>query len=345
MNRKGSHHIRWEHRVIIEAMLRVNESKEKIAKAIGVSRKAVYDELKRGACVLQVNECDFVVGYSPETAERKYQRNLRAKGPELKIGSDHEFAAYIEDKIIREKYSPAAVLADIKKRNLFQTRICVNTLYNYIYSGDVFYELSEKHLLYQGKRHYFSQQRKQAAHASVGTSIDMRPAEVDYRTSFGHWELDSVMGNLDSKRAILVFTERLSRAPLLVPVPDHTAFSTVRALNRIERRLGKNFYKVFKTITVDNGSEFADVYGMEKSARKRGKRTKFYYCHPYSPHERGSNENMNRMIRQWFPKGTNFDNVSDEEVWRVQEWLDNYPRKILGWKSSREVREEYLNTA
>ena len=121
-------------------------------------------------------------------------------------------------------------------------------------------------------------------------------------------------------------------------IPDKTAGSVVRALNTIERKYGKLFPAVFKSITVDNGSEFADCAGLEQSVlKKRAKRTKMYYCHPYCSSERGSNEKQNQMIRRKFPKGTNFDKVSPKEVKMVEDWLNRYPRKILGWYSSADM--------
>ena len=94
------------------------------------------------------------------------------------------------------------------------------------------------------------------------------------------------------------------------------------------------------TLTVDNGSEFADADGIERSARRKdAKRTTVYYCHAYSSCERGTNENINRMIRRQFPKGTDFDKVTAAEVKRVETWLNNYPREILGFMSSAQAFE------
>lgn len=157
--------------------------------------------------------------------------------------------------------------------------------------------------------------------------------------------MDSVMGAQGTTKALLVLTERLSRNGILILLPDHTSSSVVKALDKLERRYGKDFYDTFKSITVDNGCEFADYEGLERSCRRKQKRTKLYYCHPYSPHERGSNENMNRIIRRFFPKGTNFDEVQLCEVRVAEEWMNNYPRKILGWKSANQVMQEYLQTA
>lgn len=102
---------------------------------------------------------------------------------------------------------------------------------------------------------------------------------------------------------------------------------------------------LFKSITVDNGCEFQDVQGMQKSCRRRGDRTVIYFCHPYSAYERGSNENMNRIIRRFFPKGTNFDNVTEAQVKETEAWLNHYPRKILNWQSPETLFRRALEAA
>lgn len=142
--------------------------------------------------------------------------------------------------------------------------------------------------------------------------------------------------------AMLVRMTSKDTAIIVIRVPDHTTASVVRALDRLERKMGKDFRRVFKSITVDNGSEFMDCEGIERSYRLKQPRTKVYYCHPYSPQERGSNENMNRIIRRIFPKGTNFDEVTPAEVAAAEEWLNNYPREILGWKSSQALFDIYI---
>ena len=97
---------------------------------------------------------------------------------------------------------------------------------------------------------------------------------------------------------MLVLTERLSRHEIMIPIKTNTTESVVKALNTLERKYGALFYKVFRSITVDNGPEFADCAGMEKACRRKGARTTVYYCHPYSSWERGSNERQNGMIRR-----------------------------------------------
>jgi len=341
MNYKGNGQLQWEDRLRLDGMLKANAKKTDIAAELGVCVKTVYNEIERGMCTQLTSEYEFVEKYCPEVAERKYQENLRAKGPDLKIGHDHTFAAYVEDLIVNHGYSPGAALAKIREEGQqFDTKICETTLYNYIYRGDVFLTLNKEHLLYKGEHHTKKRETPKRAREAKGDTIEKRPEEVKARETFGHWEMDSIMGVKGSKAALVTLTERLTRKLIVFRVKDHTMESVVQVLNRLERKMGKEFQKVFKSITVDNGCEFQDCEGMEKSLRRRKPRTKVYYCHPYSAYERGSNENENRMVRRFFPKGTNFDDVTAAEVARAEEWINNYPRRILGWRSSQSLFDE-----
>jgi IS30 family transposase len=329
-------------------MLRINTPVAKIAEALGKCRKTIYNEIERGLCVQQTSEYEFVERYCADVAEKRYQENLRAKGPDIKLGNDYDFSEYIEDQIINKRRSPGAALAQIKiDGKEFKTHICETTLYNWIYKG-VFLNLSDQDLLYKGKRRNEGKREQKTegwARPPKGDTIEHRPEEVNNRDTFGNWEMDSVIGCKGSKAALVVLTERLTRYPMIFWVPDHTMESVVRALDRLERRMGAKFRRVFLSITVDNGSEFQDCAGMERSKRARTPRTKIYYCHPYSAYERGSNENMNRIIRRFFPKGTNFDDVTAAEVAQVEEWLANYPRRILDWATPKMLFDEQMATA
>ena len=100
---------------------------------------------------------------------------------------------------------------------------------------------------------------------------------------------------------------------------------------------------MFKTITVDNGSEFADWEGMQQSAADESeKRVTVFYCHPYCSFERGSNENQNRLVRRKIPKGENFDDRTEDDIQRVENWINDYPREMFGWKTSGELFQEEL---
>lgn len=211
-----------------------------------------------------------------------------------------------------------------------------------------FYGISRESLPEKGKRKrkYEKVKRQKAARAPKGESIENRDPEIDERTTFGHWEGDCVCGKKKTKEALFVLSERLTRQEIIMKIPDQTAASVVAALNKLERRYGKRFSKVFKSITFDNGSEFADCAGIEKSIYgKNRKRTKAYYCHPYSAYERGTNENINKMIRRFLPKGTDFRKVTAAYILRVETWINNYPREILGFASSNDLFSAHLAAA
>ena len=147
MNKKGSTHITWNDRLTIEKMLKVKDTRAKIAEAIGVCERTLYYELERGKCVQQTTDYEFVERYCADVAERKYQEHLREKGPDIKLGNDHKFAKKVEELIVDHGFSPAAALKAIEAdEEEYSTNICESTLYNYIYRGVVFLILSPEHL-------------------------------------------------------------------------------------------------------------------------------------------------------------------------------------------------------
>lgn len=142
----------------------------------------------------------------------------------------------------------------------------------------------------------------------------------------------------------ITFEQRETRKEIIIAIPNRKAETVVKALDALERKLGaRRFRAIFKSITFDNGTEFAAAEGLERSCvNKRLPRTKVYFCHPYSSWERGTNENTNGMIRRRFPKGTNFAAVTNAQIAQAENWINNYPRKILGYKSSEIVFRECL---
>ncbi len=339
---RGYTHITYTKRLIIESLINKKVNKREIADIIGVHVSNLYRELERGKYTrLDGSTWIYHDAYSADIAERKYQENLRAKGGALKIGKDFALVEYIENKIVNEKYTPAAVLGEIKEIGLqFGTTICVNTLYSYIENG-VFLHLTNKDLPLKSKKKKRKARQKQKK-APRGTSIEMRPQEITDRDSFGHWEMDCVCGS--SKTVFLVLTERLTRREIIFKMSNQKAESVVRCLDKLEQRYKQLFSRIFKTITVDNGTEFSDFVGMEKSRYGEYKRTQIFYCHAYSAWERGTNERINREIRRLVPKGTNLSRYSNQDVKRIENWVNNYPRQVLGYKCSRVLFDEYLRS-
>lgn len=340
MKRGKFHHLTFTQRLQLEALLKAKTPYKEIARVLEVHLSTIYREVKRGRFEY-LNGVTWIteVRYSPDIADNKYRESLAAKGPDLKIGRDHDFAAYIEKRIFEDGLSPNAVLGEIRHKGMsFDTSISINTLYSYI-RKNVFFRLSENNITSKPRK----KKSCRISRPPRGTSIEYRPKEISDRNTFGHWEMDLVIGKQKTKNVLLVFTERLTRYELIFRLPDRRSDSVVKQLNRLEKSYGSKFRKVFKSITVDNGSEFADSHGLEKSIFK-GKRTSVYYCHPYCSSERGSNERMNREIRRKIPKGVDISEYTTEQIKNVQDWLNAYPRRIFGYASSSELFEkEILN--
>lgn len=334
--RRSFRHLTLTARLQIEALLKAKVSIKDIARQVDVHISTVYREIKRGTYMhLNGETWEYEQRYSPDKAEEKYRRHLRDKGADIKLGKDYDYAEYLERRIVDDKLSPGAVLGEIKRKRMqFETSISINTLYKYIERG-YFSRLSLAHLPIKSAQRK-RRRRLKVQRAPRGTSIERRPLEILERRSFGHWEMDCVCG--PTLNTLLVLTERLTRKEIIMPMKNQKAESVIRCLNKLERRYGALFKIIFKTITVDNGSEFSDFIGIERSIFGRNaKRTAVYYCHPYTSCERGTNERINREIRRLIPKGSDLSQYSIKEIQRVEDWVNNYPRRVLEYATSGEL--------
>lgn len=333
----------WENRVQIETLYNIGTPVRVIAEKLGFHISSIYYELKHGYYMHRNTDWTETKRYSAYKAHQKMLFERTTKGAQLKIGKDYKLLKYIEDKIITEKKSPEIVLGEIKKNNItFDTSICVSTLYSYIDKG-VFLNVTNKNLLIKGKKKKQKKVRV-AKTCTKGKSIEERPKNVNHRNEFGHWELDTVIGKKNKDEVLFVFTERMTRKEIIIKAKDKSILSCLQVLNKLERKYRTSFKQIFKTITCDNGCEFQNWLAMETSCLYKNKRrTQIYYCHAYASCERGSNENQNRFIRRFIPKGTPISNYSNTKIHDIEEFINNYPRKIFNYRSSNELFEEELN--
>ena len=329
-------------RLQIECLLKQKIPIKDIAKNIGVHISTVYRELKRGEYTKRQKVQEYVgfrykevKAYSADLAQEKCDINKTVRGGQLKIGKNRQLAEYIQHRILVDGISPSAIAGELKRNNKFGITLCAATVYSYI-RKDVFYGVSMSDLTRPKKR---KKHIKRAKRAPAGLSIEQRPEHIADRAEFGHWEMDCVCG--PTKPSLLVLTERKTRMEITYLIPNQTTASVVSYLNKLEYRFGKNFRRLFKTITVDNGSEFADVKGLQRSIYG-GQRTTVYYCHPYRISERGTNERINREIRRKLPKGTNFNKLKQCDVDGVIAWVNAYPRQVLAFATSQEMFDEEL---
>lgn len=230
-------HLTKNDRLRIEKWQRRGLKPPQIAEKLRVHVSTIYRELKRGEYErLDGATREMVTAYSPDIAEARYQEHLREKGPDLKIGKDHELANYIEATIVEKECSPAAVLGyAMMEGRIFETSVSVTTIYSYIKKG-LFLQITQVDLPRHGKHKQGYKKVKtkdDQARASAGDSIEQRPPEVESREEFGHWEGDTVYsgkGKCKTTSALLTLNERKTRKDIIIGIPNRKAETVVKAL-------------------------------------------------------------------------------------------------------------------
>lgn len=332
----------------IEGYLKERKSIKKIAELLGRHYQTIYREIKRGTVELIDSDLRTYKQYCADRGQYIADKNKREKGRDIKVGNDLAFVRFVEKMIVEYHFSPEAILLYIKTNDLkFQTKVCLNTLYNYIDSG-IFLNVTNKHLPVKSKRKKRNMRKifSVAKNNIKGRSIEERAKDVLDRAEFGHWEMDTVVGcQGGNKDCLLVLTERKTRYEYVFKIPDKSQKSVVSVVDRLERMYGfDKFRDFFKTITMDNGVEFLDMENIERSVfNSNKKRTIAYYCHPYCSFERGSNENQNKLVRRHIPKGADIADYADDYISYIQDWINAYPRRLFDGKSALDMfRLEFI---
>lgn len=331
----------YSNRRTIEDLYNSGSKIKEIAMYLGVSLPTIYREITRGTYLHKNHDWTYTEKYSADKSQQVHDFYILARGKNLKVGNDHEFVKYLSKMIKKKKFSPQAIIADIKNNNRkFKTEISYKTIYRYVEAGLV-PNVTKKDLPFRGQRKKQKPKEELAPVPKGKRSIETRPDFVNNRAFFGHWEMDTVIGKREKGQTLIVLTERKTRFELVFRAKDKSVKSTVRILNRLERKLGKHFKTIFKTITVDNGAEFNNFKLLEKSIF-RGKRTVIYYCHPFASGERGSNEKQNQMLRRWIVKSTKIEEYTDKQIKDAENWLNNYPRPMFDFKTSKALFDKEI---
>ena len=317
----------WIDRLRIEKLYNSGSTYRAIASALGRSVSCIHREVKRGLYDhLDGATWLTVKRYSAQIAQEDAEQNYSSHGRPLAVGHNHAYANAVSHRIL-DGESPDAIVGSLKAER--EWTVSTSTLYRYIGLGFI-PGVTLANLPYP-RRKRKKRSLRRAAHAPAGLSIEQRPHEVNSRSTFGHWEMDSVIGKPQGKgQSVLVLTERLTRYELVFKVPDKTAATTNRI---VESTLSKFPKGTFKSITVDNGSEFAVAHTLPLPV---------YYCHPFRSSERGSNENANRLIRRYFRKGESLAHRTQNDCDIVARAINSMHRKILGYRTAEEVFQEHL---
>ena len=291
------HHLTIEERACIALYYKQNKSVSEISKLINRNKSTISRELRRNPSRDE--------GYNPVGAQRKY--NARRKNcvrKQLLESNEQLFVLVCEG--LSNYWSPEQISNTLPKSQ----KICFSTIYRAIHNKLIPREFCTKLRRY-GKHLKRNRKKKGVAYdfSSVRPIAD-RPQAVDNRAEYGHWELDTVVLRPECGCHLATFVERKSRLLLIRKIPDKKAVTMGDA---VISAIGSFPAKMRKTLTVDRGLEFTDWKRIEEELD-----VKVYFCDPYSPQQRGSNENTNGLVRQFFPRRTILPEITDEVVANVQ---------------------------
>ena len=333
--RKGSH-LTFEERRSIAAMHSEGMSPYKIGKLLGRASNTIRNELKRGTTKVIKGYFEKET-YFPDTGEAVYRKNRKKCRMPKKIEKCREFIGYVEEQVLKMKRSFASIIAEVLDKGIFcREEMCsMGTLYTYTDRN----MLAVKNIdLPEKVRRKPKKAKKDKSHKRLrGKSIETRPESINNREEFGHWEIDLVIGKKTADdNVLLTLTERKTKKEIVRKIKDKSVKSVHRCLKQIKKKM-PHFDKVFRSITTDNGSEFAWLYELEKTLG-----IDVYYAHPYSSWERGLNENTNRIVRRFVPKGEPIRSYSRTKIQETEDWINTMYRKSLGWKTADQCFEMEL---
>lgn len=243
---KKQHYMTKDERTKLEALLQADLPITQIARQLGFCRQTIYNEIKVGA---YLHTCANLAykdeeRYSAQKSQAIHRNRQSAKGRPFKIGHDRAYANFLEDKIIKDKYSPAAALATARKAG-YKTSVCTATLYSYIDKG-IFLHLTNKHLWEKSRRRKHGYRPVHRIAHPLLPSITERPQHITDRQDYGHWEMDLVVSKTGSKAALLTLTERISRQELIFKLSDKKAATVKTVFDRLERSM-PDFKKRFQS--------------------------------------------------------------------------------------------------
>lgn len=299
-------HLTIEERSKIEILYQEGYKINRIAQLIGRHRSTIYRELKR---------CPSDQYQAQDTHEGANQRaRLKGRNPKYTV----ELLKDIQDKLERT-WSPEQIVG-----RDYQGKISFKSIYNWIYQDILKVPLTV--LRHKGKSREPQETRGKF---NIGTPISKRPKSVKNRKEFGHWELDTVVSSRGkSKGCFASFAERKSRLYIALPMPNRSKVAMQTAIEDLRENLPK---EALKSFTSDRGKEFACYPEVEAAG------IDFYFADAYSAWQRGTNENSNGLLREFFPKKTDLARVISQELNQALWLMNNRPRKCLDYQTPLEV--------
>ncbi|WP_367294760.1 IS30 family transposase [Levilactobacillus yonginensis] len=318
-------HLTLKDRECILLGVTLNDTYQGIAEKIGCSKATVSREIKRNG---------GRDAYSAVKAQENYQRR-RLKSRRPRILADLKLRDFVLHRIVQCQWSPEQISGRLVHENS-EWQISYNTIYRGIKLDNLGIKRKShgargfaRKLRHRGKtRKVKGTVNERRGRFNEVLSVHERPVSCNKRSWFGHWEGDTVQGKT-GRSALVTLVDRKSRYLLSQRVSKVNAKNVTQAMIDLLHTVTP---KRVRTLTPDRGTEFA---GYREVSQELG--IPVYFPDPHAPQQRGTNENTNGLIREYFPKGTDLDQLTDQDIYQFVEVLNNRPRKILGWKSPSEV--------
>lgn len=330
-SRKNKHLI-YKERIIIELRLKDGFSAYKIAKELNGPINTVLNEIRRSTTT-QIKQGNYIEMYLADTGETIYKNNRQNSCRMFRRLECNDFITYAVNKMKNHSWSPNACVGNALAKGKFQRSqiVYTKTLYNYIDLGLL--AIINADLPMKLRRNTKPSKVKNNK-KKLGKSIAERPSSTNNREEFGHWEIDTVVGQKSKDDCVLLtILERKTRNAIIHKIASKTAEAVTEALNSIRNVYGDKFDKILKT-----SSEISDL-----SALESGTDTKVYFTHPYSSFKKGTNERHNDLIRRFIPKGKRIANYSPDDIACIEKWINTLPRRILNYKTPEELFEIHLD--
>lgn len=302
------------------------KNKKTIAIELWRNPSTISREIKRNSRFFWMARWCFTKYYTPDSAQILYEKRKSMSCKRFKVLKSYSTRMAVI-YYLKLHYSPWLISWILSKKWIF---ICAETIYSFIYDKD------NKHLKL---REYLPRHRIRRKHRWLRKAkstkipnrigIEMRPDIINQRLEFGHWESDSVEGARWSWYALHVSVERLSRYTKIKIIKRKWAIETANAMKEIRWSLPKC---AIKSTTPDNWTEFTKWESVSNELW-----IDFYFARPYTSRDKWTVENINEFIRRFYPKRTNFKNITDEDIQAVEDWINNRPMVVLDYKTPKEV--------
>ena len=336
--RKKGQHLQREERGAIQHFKRQGYSNRAIAREIGCSPTTVGNEINRGTPPRKSSKGRAPV-YSAKRGEAVYRSNRSRSRKPHKIARCQPFAHWVGKQFHEHKWSLDSCAGYARLHGLFMAdeMVCTHTLYNEVWAGSFPLKVTELPEAIKRKKRKGSKPRENKK--NYGKSISVRPEIAASRIEEGHWEGDTVVGKRAGKEAVVFsMVEKKTENYIALRIPGKTSEAVMSAMQMLKTEYGDRFAQVFKTITVDNGSEFAAFSQVEQWGAD------VFFAHPYTSWERPQNERHNGLFRAFIPKGASIEDYSAEYIMSAADELNGRPRKKLGYRTPEELFEAFLDS-